>query len=148
MESALWLYSDGIADGGVPKSSALVCMAPGLHRLTPLGPAQLELLKDFFLSPCDVSTWCLQLGIFTGPGLLTWPFVAPKAHVLRKRERGRSCTAFLIQLWDSHSHFYCILSVKAFKRPTQAQGEMTQTPFLDGGITGFWSEHVGLKILL
>lgn len=64
--SALWLYSEGIEVGDVPKSAALVCTAPGLERLTQLG-----LLKDFSLSPHGLSTRCLHLGIFAGPGLLT-----------------------------------------------------------------------------
>lgn len=143
MESLLWLRSDGVAEGVMPKPSPLVQMVPGLETLTQLG-----LLRDFSLFPCGLSTWCLQLGIFRGPGLLTQPFMAPTACVPRQREPSGDCIAFLTQPWESHSHFYYILLVRAFKRPTQTPGVMTQAPFLDGGIARFWNGHVGLKILL
>lgn len=51
-----------------------------------------------------------------------------------------------LEVTQSHLHF--ILLVKAAKRPTQVQGLMTQPPSLDGGVSKFWNEHVGLKILL
>lgn len=98
--------------------------------------------QGFLSSPRSLSTWHLQLGIFRGLGLLIRPFMAPKACMLREREEGGGCSAFLTQLWES-----LLYSTRTFKRPTQTPGVMTWAPFLDGGITKFWDGHVGLKIL-
>ena len=51
----------------------------------------------------------------------------------------------LTQLWESHSHFYYILLVKVFKRPTQTPGGMTQAPFFDGRIESFWNGACGIE---
>ena len=70
---------------------------------------QLRLIENISLPLRGLSTWYLHLGFFRGPVLLT--FMAPKACVLRERDRERdreresqveAIWPFLPQLWESH----------------------------------------------
>lgn len=90
----------------------------------------------------------LAAGHLQGAGLLTWLSMAPKVCVLREREPGGSCVAFLTHILEVAQSITCTLSVEAVKRPTQIQGEMTQPPSLNGGVAKFWNEHMGCKIML